>query len=261
MLKRIITSILIITLFIGITSCGTATTEESAGSHDSKPAEESGSQAVSPSIVESDKGEKEAAPEPEELGADSEESISESVMEESEDILETEEEIDDPAWDDLEALGRIKTENGVFFVTITIPAEFEEETTQEELDKLVGVKYVSAIKNEDGSVTYKMTKAQHKASMEETAASIDRGLQEMVDSGEYSFTEINHNDDYTYFEVKMSTNEFGWNDIFSVILFEVDGSLYGLLAGHENEIITVEFYNPDGEMIGSWDSTQPIGFE
>ena len=43
--------------------------------------------------------------------------------------------IDDPAWDQLESLGKVTTENGIFYVTITIPADMVgADTTQESLD-------------------------------------------------------------------------------------------------------------------------------
>lgn len=66
----------------------------------------------------------------------------------------------------LDALGKVETENGILTVSITIPADLVGETTQEDLDASKGELYQSALLNDDGSVTYKMTKKQHRAMLE-----------------------------------------------------------------------------------------------
>jgi hypothetical protein len=110
------------------------------------------------------------------------------------------EDVDNTAWDTLESMGNIETVNGFLTVSITMPKDFVgEDITQEALDEKAGERYVSARLNEDGSVTYKLTKKQHKDMMGEIVAGIDESLQGMVDGTDYSFTEIKHNDDYTVF--------------------------------------------------------------
>ena len=66
---------------------------------------------------------------------------------------------DDSAWEQLESLGKIVTENGIFYVYITLPAELiNRDITQESIDAEAGEAYTSGMLNEDGSVTYKLTK-------------------------------------------------------------------------------------------------------
>ena len=60
--------------------------------------------------------------------------------------------------DELSKIGDIEVENGILTVSITLPAEYMEGVTQEQLDAGKGTTYQSATLNDDGSVTYKMTK-------------------------------------------------------------------------------------------------------
>ena len=64
----------------------------------------------------------------------------------------------------LSDIGSIDVDKGLFDVTITFPADFATDITQEEIDQQVADgKVHSGQINEDGSVTYVMSKDQHKA--------------------------------------------------------------------------------------------------
>ena len=131
-----------------------------------------------------------------------------------------EDQIVDEGWEQLESLGKVETENGLFFVRLTLPKEFVgEEITQEKLDAEAGIGYLSAKLNEDGSVTYKMTKKQHKTMLDEMVKSIDDALNQMVDSSDYSFAEITHNKDFTSYDVKLDTDEIGFAESFMTFGF------------------------------------------
>lgn len=165
--------------------------------------------------------------------------------------------IDDAAWDELESLGKIETENGLFFVSITLPAEFVgSDISQESIDANAGEMYTSGKLNEDGSVTYKMTKKQHKAMLESITQSIDDGLQELVDSPDYAFTKITHNNDYTVFDAYLSTNEVGFTEGFMAMGFYMYGGMYGLFSGHQSENIAVNYYAASGDLISTANSSE-----
>ena len=67
-------------------------------------------------------------------------------------------ETSDDGMKQLEAIGDVDVDKGLFNVTLTIPKDFVGETTQEKLDESVKEKgYKSATLNSDGSVTYVMT--------------------------------------------------------------------------------------------------------
>lgn len=166
------------------------------------------------------------------------------------------EDVENTAWDTLESMGNIETVNGFLTVSITMPKDFVgEDITQEALDEKAGERYVSARLNEDGSVTYKLTKKQHKDMMGEIVAGIDESLQGMVDGTDYSFTEIKHNDDYTVFDVTAGGDELGLTDSFATLAFYMYGGMYGIFTGKTPEKVIVNFYNPNGDLISTADSS------
>ncbi|MBR2784037.1 MAG: hypothetical protein IKD93_07595 [Firmicutes bacterium] len=158
--------------------------------------------------------------------------------------------IDDPAWDELAALGRIETEDGVLYAYVTVPAELVGDgVTQESIDAAAGDTYTSGQVNEDGSVTYKMTKAQHKAMLEGITKGFDEGLRALIDSPEYAYTEIEHNPNYTEFDVHLSTEEVGLAESVAVLVFFTYGGLYSVFSGQEADDVAVNYYAPDGSLI------------
>lgn len=152
----------------------------------------------------------------------------------------------------------IQTEENLFDVEITIPADIMgEEITQEELDETVagndGVK--SVVLNADGSATYTMTKAAHADMVKEIAAEIDATLDEMVSSADYTFTQIEHNEDYTKFTVITDAAELGLADTISTVVFYMCGGMYGAFSGNTPDNIQVDFVNAaTGEIIDSANS-------
>lgn len=156
--------------------------------------------------------------------------------------------------DELSAIGDVEVENGILTVSVTVPSDFVGETTQDELDEKAGDTYVSAKLNDDGSVTYKMTKNQHKEMLEGIVEGIDSSLQDMVDDDSYSFTSIKHNDDYTQFDVTISGAELNFSDSFATLAFYMYGGLYGIFSGHRADNVIVNFYDQDGNLINTGDS-------
>ena len=156
--------------------------------------------------------------------------------------------------DELSAIGDVEVENGILTVAVTVPSDFIGEVTQEELDQKAGDTYVSATLNDDGSVTYKMTKSQHKKMLDGIVESIDSGLQDMVDDESYSFTSIKHNDDYTQFDVTISGTELNLADSFATLGFYLYGSMYGIFSGHRADNVIVNYYDADGNLISTGDS-------
>ena len=157
------------------------------------------------------------------------------------------------------ATNQIQVEKQLFDVTLTLPADYVEDgTTQEQLEEEIksnsGIKSVKL--NEDGSVTYKMTKKAHQEMMQSMADSIDEAMKEMVDSEDCpDFVDVKANEDYTAFTVSVSSNELTLNEEFSVLTFYFYGGLYGVYSGETPENIYVDFVNADtGEVIESSDS-------
>ena len=168
--------------------------------------------------------------------------------------------IDDAAWDTLESMGKIETENGLFYVSITLPADFvDEDITQESIDANAGEIYTSGKLNDDGSVTYKMTKKQHKAMLDGITESIETSLQDLVDSSDNAFTKIDHNSDFTTFDAYLSTEELGFAESFMVLSFYMYGGMYSIFTGNEVDNVSVNFYSAGGELISTANSSDMNG--
>ena len=157
-------------------------------------------------------------------------------------------------FEDLEDLGEMEVDQNLFTVEITVPAEFiDKGTTQESLDTQVSASgYVSATLNDDGSVTYVMTKAAHNEMMNGIRETIQQSLSEMVGSDEFpSFTNVEANDDFTQFTIETTSTELGLVESFSVLGFYMLGGMYHAFNGTQVDDIAVTFINADtGETVG-----------
>ena len=145
-----------------------------------------------------------------------------------------------------ESGGGLEVDRGLFNVTLTIPAEFlDEGKTQADYDvdaKENGFK--SATLNEDGSVTYVMTRAQHEAMMSETRVSIEESLAGMSNNEDFpNFASIDTNADYTEFTVHCTTEELSFTESFSVLGFYMIGGMYNAFNGTPTDNIHVVFVN------------------
>ena len=168
--------------------------------------------------------------------------------------------IEDEAWNELEALGQVQTEDGVVFVKITLPPDIVgADITQETLDADAGENYISAKLNNDGSVSYKMTKKQHKVMLDGLVESMEQSLQEMIGGEEYSYTKIDHNKSFTQFDVTISGTELNFYDSFGVMAFYMYCGFYGLFSGHAADNVIVNFYDVNGTLINTADSANMDG--
>lgn len=158
---------------------------------------------------------------------------------------------------ELNALGDIDVDKNLFDVTITVPADFVGETTQEELDQKAKDSDIHSITlNEDGSATYVMSKSQHKAMLKDLSDNINSSLSDMVTSGDYpNFTDITANSDFTEFTVTTTSTDLDLAESFSVMGFYMYGGLYAIFNGETADNIHVDFVNADsGDIIYSSDS-------
>ncbi|HIX13874.1 MAG TPA: flagellar hook-length control protein FliK [Candidatus Anaerofilum faecale] len=153
---------------------------------------------------------------------------------------------------------KIEVEEEVFDVKVTLPADMVGETTQEQLDSENAGKVHSVTLNNDGSVTFVMSKSQHKEMMAEMAASLDESLSEMVGTEDYpNVQKIEHNDDYTSFTITTTSTELSLQESMSAMVYYVSGGMYNTFAGNPSANIHVDFVNADsGEIIASSDSSE-----
>lgn len=155
----------------------------------------------------------------------------------------------------LQSIGDIEVENGILSVKMTIPSEYVGEgITQEELDSNKDANYISAKLNDDGSVTYKMTRKQYDQTMQVVKDSIDQAIQEMINGTDYDFKDVKIGKDYSEFNVYMSDENVGLYDLMSVYAFYAYGGMYNVYSGMKGRDIIVNLYGASGALLESYNS-------
>ncbi|WP_413363815.1 hypothetical protein [Lysinibacillus sp. 3P01SB] len=138
----------------------------------------------------------------------------------------------------------VNVEKGLLNVEVTLPASFFEDTTEEEI--MTGAKeegFTETTVNEDGSVTYKMSKSKHKEMMKELEDGIVESIKEIVESGDYpSIKEISYNKSFDEFDVKVDRElyENGF-DGFAILGIVMTGAYYSAFNGDAAEDLKLTF--------------------
>lgn len=152
-----------------------------------------------------------------------------------------------------DTLDGVDVDSGLFNVTLTIPSDYVEEgMTQDRLDEIVGEEgYKSATLNADGSVTYVITKTQHKEMMDGISQSINESLSEMAGSEEYpTISRVEANKDYTQYKVYLSTEEIGISESMASFGFYIFSGMYHVFNGTEPGNVNIQFLSEaTGEII------------
>ena len=145
----------------------------------------------------------------------------------------------------------VEVDEGLFNVTLTIPAEFAQDMTQEEVDAAVADgSYKSAKLNEDGSLTVEISKKQHEDMMAGLASSFQETFDGLISDEGTNFVSIDHNDDFTEFTVVTTSTELNLTESFSVVTLYFAGGMYNAFAGNTVDNICVKFVNQaSGEVI------------
>lgn len=127
---------------------------------------------------------------------------------------------------------KLSAEENLLSVEITIPSTFFE---GQDVDKVVeGAKEKGvgeAKVNENGSVTYKMSKKVHKELLKSSKLNIDESIKKLLDDKETypSFTEITYNDDVTEFNVYIDSAKYNDMQAFAVFGFYIVGNFYQVI--------------------------------
>lgn len=136
--------------------------------------------------------------------------------------------------------------SGLFNVALTIPAEYVEGTTQKELNKQAKEgTFKSATLNKDGSVTYVMSKSQHKEMLNTLKESIADELNKIPNSTDYpNVTKVEANDDYTKFTVTTASTELSFEEQFLSVQLYIYGGMYNAF-NNLSPVISVDYVNVD----------------
>lgn len=136
--------------------------------------------------------------------------------------------------------------SGLFNVALTIPAEYVEGTTQKELNKQAKEgTFKSSTLNKDGSVTYVMSKSQHKEMLNTLKDSIADELNKIPNSTDYpNVTKVEANDDYTKFTVTTASTELSFEEQFLSVQLYIYGGMYNAF-NNLSPVISVDYVNAD----------------
>ena len=151
----------------------------------------------------------------------------------------------------------INVDKGLLNVEITLPATFFEEQTEEQI--IAGAKeegYDDVKVNEDGSVTYKMSKAKHTEMMDELEGEMVKSVEEIVKSGDYpSIKEISYNKSFDEYDVKVEREQYENSlDGFALLGLVMTSSYYQAFDGKDADKMTITFNMIDNETNESYDT-------
>ncbi|HLR72655.1 MAG TPA: hypothetical protein VK073_00445 [Pseudogracilibacillus sp.] len=163
----------------------------------------------------------------------------------------------------------VEVDKNLLSVEVTIPANLLElddgevdidEITEEAKEQ--GIKKVT--QNNDGSITYKMTKSAHKDFMQEMKEDLNENIDEIVSNDEYtSIKKINPNKKFTKFDVVVDREKFENNfDGFAVLGVGFGAMFYQLFDGVDENDYKATFNYVDEDTEEVFDSvTYPEAFD
>ena len=141
----------------------------------------------------------------------------------------------------------ISVDKGLFDVSITMPASMVELDDQD-IDSMIdeaqemGVKEV--VRNEDGSLTYKMSKSTHRKMMQEIKEDMIENIEDMIESGDFvSIKDVTYNHDFTEMTLIVDQNAFENSfDGFAVFGIGMIVMYYQLFDGVQPDNIQATIY-------------------
>lgn len=139
--------------------------------------------------------------------------------------------------------GGVNVDKGLFNVEVTLPAElFEGGDTETVVANAKQQGIDEATLNEDGSVTYKMSKSKHEELMAELAKSVEEAKTDIVESGDFpSIKEVKTNKDYDKFTISVDREAFENSmDGFATMSIGMVGSYYQAFNGIDAADMKVE---------------------
>lgn len=144
--------------------------------------------------------------------------------------------------------GGISVDEGLFDVEVTIPSSFFEGEDPEQVAANVDNAEEATV-NDDGSITYKMSKAQHEEMMQEVATSVEEATTTITESGDYpSIQAIETSDNYDHFTFQVDREAYENSfDGFATMTLGVVGSLYQLFNGEDPDSYEVVIEMEDAE--------------
>lgn len=143
---------------------------------------------------------------------------------------------------------KVDVDKGLFSVEVKLPASFFEGEDMEQVvagaeEEGVG----EATVNDDGSVTYKMSKNKHKEMMDDLATSVEETKTEITDSGNYpSIQSVENSNNFDKFTVTVDREAYESSfDGFVTLSLGLVGSYYQAFDGRDADDMHVEIEMKD----------------
>ena len=159
----------------------------------------------------------------------------------------------------------IGVNKGLFDVSITFPASMFAGLDLDAIKKHAGEQGIKNVtQNSDGSITYKMSKSEHKKLMKETKDTTVKSLNEYKESKEYeSITDVKYNDDFSQIQFTADKEKYENSmDAFVALGAGLQGMFYQILDGKKSDEISVKVDFIDsktGDVLNS--ATYPDAFD
>lgn len=148
--------------------------------------------------------------------------------------------------------GNFQVNKNLLTVDITVPKEFindddspnSSDSSVTSLVSIIEDGVTKETKNNDGSITYTITKSKHKKMMEDAKKELLKDLPEMTSGHENGFDSIKaikSNDDFTKFDITVDKDSFenSW-DSFALYGVYIYGYLYQVMNGIASDKIDTE---------------------
>jgi hypothetical protein len=144
----------------------------------------------------------------------------------------------------------IEVDQNLLSVDVTIPASFYEDNpmTQEELQKNADENgFGKATLNPDGSVTLRMSKADHAKALDEMKVGLDESIQQAVNDQPEIFSEISYDNDVTKFIVVVDKDKFkdDFGAGFIGFTLGIQGMFYQMLAGATEPEVLIDLQDKE----------------
>ena len=138
--------------------------------------------------------------------------------------------------------GPVQIDEGLLTMEITINASFFEDQTEEEIKAAAKEEgFLDCTVNENGSVTYKMTRNQHKAKLKEFKETLEKNIAGILEGDDKvaSFISIDYNDDFSKIDIFVDPEAYSsWDNLY-VLSFFISGAYYQSFAGVDGDKIDI----------------------
>lgn len=134
----------------------------------------------------------------------------------------------------------VEVDKGLLNVEVTVPVSFVDGQTPDEIKAdAEEMGYSDCTIHEDGSVTYKMSKAKHREVLSAMKESFDESIAKTIAEEDGIIKEIKYNDHLSKIDVYVDAAKYDEWDSFSILVYYIIGAYYQIFEGTDAEKVNV----------------------